>query len=289
MALWLIGGTQESRHCVERLMAQWPDPGPHAPLRLMITVTTQAARALYAEHPGVVVRVGQMAADQAHVFLMQHGITAILDMSHPFATAISTLAIALAQQYHLPYLRYERAIAPPPHQLWQDHANRPGFVHLTEIKHALDETYLTPQERTLLTLGRQWLPLFEPWQRRTQLFARILPMAAAVTTAIAAGFTRQRLIALHPPVTPALEMALWQQWQITQVITKASGAPGGEATKYEIAAQLGVRLVVIDRPKIAYPQQTDRLNTAIAFADQQCRQFCAIADVSKPMDKGIEI
>ncbi|MDA0867399.1 MAG: precorrin-6A/cobalt-precorrin-6A reductase, partial [Cyanobacteria bacterium] len=93
-----------------------------------------------------------------------------------------------------------------------------------------------------------------------------LPMAEAVTAAIAAGFTRQRLIALHPPVTPALEKALWQQWEISQVITKASGAPGGEATKYEIAAQLGVRLLVIDRPPIAYPRQTHCLTTAIAFA-----------------------
>ncbi|HEY9888120.1 MAG TPA: hypothetical protein V6D02_06945, partial [Candidatus Obscuribacterales bacterium] len=31
------------------------------------------------------------------------------------------------------------------------------------------------------------------------------------------------------PISPELERALWQQWQLTQVITKASGHPGGEA------------------------------------------------------------
>jgi precorrin-6A/cobalt-precorrin-6A reductase len=261
MALWLIGGTQESRHCVEGLLAQWPAGSP-----LLITVTTPSARSLYPEHPGVSIQVGKLNADQAGALIRQHSITAILDASHPFATEISTLAIALAQRYDLPYLRYERSQATPLHQPWQDSAHRAGLERFTDIQQVLCDDYLAPQERTLLTLGRRWLPLFQPWQERTTLFARVLPMAEAVAAAISAGFTRQRLIALHPPVTPALETALWQQWNLTQVITKASGAPGGETTKQAIAAQLGIRLLVIDRPILAYPLQTDCLKAAIAFA-----------------------
>jgi precorrin-6A/cobalt-precorrin-6A reductase len=233
---------------------------------MVITVTTPSARSLYPEHPDGWIQIGKLSLDQADALIRQYSITAILDASHPFATEISTAAITLAQQYNLPYLRYERRPSAAPYQPWQDRAERPGLVRLTDIKQVLCETYLAPQERTLLTLGRQWLPLFQPWQSRTTLFARVLPMSDAIAAAITAGFTRQRLIAIHPPIAPALEAALWQQWALTQVITKASGEPGGEATKQDIATQLGIRLVVIKRPPVNYPLQTHSLDTAIVFA-----------------------
>jgi precorrin-6A/cobalt-precorrin-6A reductase len=83
-------------------------------------------------------------------------------------------------------------------------------------------------ERTLLTLGYRQLRPFAPWQSQACLFARILPSLPALDGALAAGFTPERLIALRPPISAELETALWQQWQITQVITKASGPAGGE-------------------------------------------------------------
>jgi precorrin-6A/cobalt-precorrin-6A reductase len=102
------------------------------------------------------------------------------------------------------------------------------------------------------------------------LFARILPSPTALEAVLAAGFTPDRIIALRPPITAELEVALWRQWQITQVITKASGQAGGEDRKQAIAAKLGVRLIRIARPAIAYPKQTDSLDTAIEFALRYC-------------------
>jgi precorrin-6A/cobalt-precorrin-6A reductase len=58
------------------------------------------------------------------------------------------------------------------------------------------------------------------------------------------------------------------------VVTKASGTAGGEDIKHQIAAELGVKLIVIDRPSIAYPQQTSDLQTALAF----CLAFCQAVD-----------
>jgi precorrin-6A/cobalt-precorrin-6A reductase len=91
------------------------------------------------------------------------------------------------------------------------------------------------------------------------------PQPDAIAAALAAGFLPQRIIALRPPISPALEQALWQQWQITQVVTKASGATGGEDHKRAIAAQLGVRLFVLTRPRLPYPHQTQVLAAALAF------------------------
>lgn len=263
-ALWLIGGTQESRQLVQQWVQTLP---PHALLQphCIITVTTAAARALYLPVPQLRVQVGQLTAAQIDDFVHHHRIGAILDMSHPFATAISQLAIALAQQRQLPYLRYERPIVSVSQAAWHDQQGRPGMVGVSQLQDVLTPELLE-RDRTLLTLGYRQLSVWAPWQSRATLFARILPSPVALNAALQAGFTPDRLVALRPPISAALEQALWQQWQITQIVTKASGQPGGQDYKQALAAAMGVRLIQIQRPAIAYPHQTDDLDTALQFA-----------------------
>ena len=263
--LWIIGGTEESRRLVNLILTHTSQPS-RSPLPLLISVTTASARRLYPEHSAVTVAVGKLTAAQADAFIHTHAVGAILDASHPFATDISHLAIALAHQYELPYLRYERPqIAAPANRTWLDAAGRPGNIVVSQLADLFAAGYLA-QERTLLTLGYRILSDFASWQSRGLLYARILPSETALAAALAAGFTSDRLIALRPPISKSLESALWQQWQITQVVTKASGQAGGEEHKLAIAAQLGVRLIRIARPELTYPAQTHCFDTAVEFA-----------------------
>lgn len=70
---------------------------------------------------------------------------------------------------------------------------------------------------------------------------------------------------MRPPISADLEKALWRHWQISMVVTKASGASGGEDIKREVADELGVSLVVIEPPLVEYPQVTSDLSEAIEF------------------------
>lgn len=266
--LWLIGGTAESRWLVDKIKMVVDSP------LLTVTVTTEAACSLYPNLSRNHLWIGQLTPDEADHFIEMNTVGAILDLSHPFATQISQLAIALAQRYQLPYLRYERAnISVLPEQEWQDSQGRPGNICLSHISDLLTEEYLEG-ERTLLTLGYRMLANFQPWQARGILFARILPSQPALEASLKAGFTPSRLIALRPPISPSLEKSLWRQWKITQVVTKASGQPGGEMEKQAIAAELGVRLIRLVRPQLAYPNQTDSLDTSLTFALHYCKSRC---------------
>ncbi|MBE9204924.1 precorrin-6A/cobalt-precorrin-6A reductase, partial [Synechocystis salina LEGE 06099] len=80
-----------------------------------------------------------------------------------------------------------------------------------------------------------------------------------------AGFTSDRIIALRPPVAESLETALWQQWQIQVVVTKASGAQGGEDVKKRVAQALGVTLIRIARPKNKVGQTVNDLAPIYQF------------------------
>lgn len=244
--IWLIGGTQESAQ-LARAIAQ-------ANLSCIVSITTESAIALYPA--GFPVHVGALAADAVFDFLQKHQISVVLDASHPFAAEISRSAIAACTQQNLPYLRFERARIAA------------HGTTVTNFEQLLNCDWLAGK-RVLLTIGYRFLPLFQAWQAKATLFTRILPSTVALETALKSGFTSDRIIALRPPISYELERSLWQQWQISVVVTKASGAPGGEDTKRQVAEQLGVQLILVERPAIAYPQQTSDVSDAIAF----CRQF----------------
>jgi precorrin-6A/cobalt-precorrin-6A reductase len=253
--IWLIGGTQESAELAIAIA--------QAQLSCTVSITTETAKALYAQVPELQVVVGRFSWDQLLNFLQTERIVAILDASHPYAVEISQRAIAAAAQLQIPYLRFER----PSLATATLSADNP-VIELDSFTALLSGTYLQGQ-RVLLTIGSKPLPLFASWQAQSILFARILPSPVALETALAAGFTSDRLLAIRPPISPEIERALWQHWQISLVVTKASGKPGGENIKRAVAAELGSTLVVITRPDLAYPQQTNSLTAALAF----CRKL----------------
>jgi len=261
--IWLIGGTQESATLARSLV--------QTNLPCVVSVTTDSARSLYPRSPLLAVWVGQLTQETITAFLSQYQIQVILDASHPFAVEISQLAIANAAVVRIPYLRFERASLEPASLPTADlhtyHRNAPQSFTFSDFSQ-LFKTPLLEDQRVLLTLGYRYLPLFQPWQTEATLYARILPSIVALEAAIASGFTPDRLIALRPPISAQLECALWQQWNISVVVTKASGKAGGEDVKRQVAAELGVKLVIIDRPPIQYPEQTSEISTAIAFCQQ---------------------
>lgn len=252
--VWVIGGTGEAVALATALAADQ--------IPCVVTVTTAAARRAYPESAYLTVGVGALAAGAMGEFIEAQGIGAVLDASHPFAVEISAAAIAAAATHNLPYWRYERPTVPQP----SAHANLIRYVDNLEA--VLNRETLAGQ-RVLLTLGYRWLHHFAPWQAQSTLFARILPSMVALEAALAAGFTPERLIALRPPITAALEQALWQQWRITRVITKASGTPGGEDTKRAIAQELGLALTILNRPRLNYPTVCHSQPDAIA----RCRTW----------------
>lgn len=247
--LWLIGGTTESATLALAIASLG--------LPCIVTVTTAAAEALYPKIPTLQVWVGRLDINQLKQFLQQQQIAAVLDASHPYAVEISRMAIKAAAQQQIPYLRFER-------QAVDTLTDTSGVIFLDSFDTLLAGDYLY-QQRVLLTVGYKALPLFLNWQERSILFTRILPAVASLEVAIASGFSSDRIIALRPPVNAELEKALWLHWEISLVVTKASGVAGGEDVKRLVAAELEIPLVIISRPIVEYPQQTSDCSTALEF------------------------
>lgn len=258
--IWLIGGTSESRAIAHHLSEQ--------SLPYIVTVTTESARQLYPTD--ACVQVAPLNSQAIEQLVQQWQIKCILDASHPFACEISRQAMDCARKGAIAYLRYERT-RPQPQDISIENAS---VISVDSIKTLVTSDILNHQ-RVLFCLGYRHLHQFSSLRSTAQLFARILPSVAAMEGAIAAGFAPSEIIALRPPVSPALEAALWQQWNITRVVAKASGSAGGELTKRQTAEALGpdVKLVLIQRPPMTYPAQTHQLSDMVNFAAKTLRCF----------------
>jgi precorrin-6A/cobalt-precorrin-6A reductase len=249
--IWLIGGTTESAVIAKQIVA--------LEYNCLVTVTTESAIALYPDSDFITVKVGTLSPSQMRELVKKERIEVIIDASHPYAVAVSQSAIALSQQCNLPYLRYERPALSP-----QDSSS---IIELDSFETLVQGNYLY-QQRVLLTIGYKALPLFQSWHEKAHLFARILPTIPSLENALEAGFTQKQLIALRPPVSYQLEKALCEQWEISLIVTKASGKAGGEDTKQAIAKALNIPLMIIRRPDLAYPRKTSKLEDVVNFCYQ---------------------
>ncbi|MFP4120514.1 precorrin-6A/cobalt-precorrin-6A reductase [Coleofasciculus sp.] len=85
---------------------------------------TAAAKSLYPQTPNLQIQVGRLNGKQIEQLCQQQQITAILDASHPYAVEISRIAIATAQGFQIPYLRFERP------RVEGDGGDEGGFSHI---------------------------------------------------------------------------------------------------------------------------------------------------------------
>lgn len=248
--LWLIGGTGDSVRIVEMIK--------NHSFPLIITVTTSTAANLYPTNLNL--QIGKLDVVGIGRLCQQNNIKGIIDASHPFAVNISQQAMEVAKGEGIPYLRYER-----PSLIDNFYP-----IYLNSFEALRTGNYLK-NKRVLLTIGCNYLSHFQSWHQQATLYTRILPKLTSLKMALNAGFTESQIIALRPPIGLELERSLWQQWDINLVVTKASGRQGGEDIKTKVAKELNIPLIVIRRPPLTYPQQTEQLSDIIKFC-YQCFQ-----------------
>ena len=187
--------------------------------------------------------------------VLRQGITLLVDATHPFACLASQNAMAAAAATGVPYLRLERpATALPDHPLVHEAADLGDC-----IKKALGLGKVI-----FSTLGSKNLAPLLAATRPTgaKVVARVLPDSTVIRSCQELGLTPADLVAVQGPCSRELNAALYRQYQAQVVLTKNSGPTGGVEEKIAAALQVGIPIVVWQRPKLPYPlvlQQPDEV------------------------------
>ncbi len=223
--LLLLGGTSEAGRLAEALCARGD----------LVVVTSLAGRtASAAALPGQHRTGGFGGTEGLAAYLRAERISALVDATHPFAARMRWHAYEACNRTGVPRLRLER----PP---WQA---QPGDRWTVVATLAAGATVIGsgPSRRVFVTIGRGELAALAPASdgRRRWLVRCLDP---------------PERLPLHPaevvldrgPFSVDGETALLVHHRIDLVVTKNSG---GDATaaKLEAARNLGVAVLVIDRP-----------------------------------------
>ncbi len=242
--LWLIAGTGEGpRLAAALLQAGW---------LVRVSVVSNAAARAYAPHPGLQLAAGAIGSlspqDTPLAGVRQELERArtrhqpyrwVIDASHPFASRITAALARGCGEAGVPLLRLQRPELPGAAvEILGDLADLQGRV--------------CGGERCLLAIGARRLTEAVGRTPGALHHARILPRPLALQQAMAAGLAAERVACLQPLTSgserAAVEEALCRRWRIQTVLCRRSGGPG-EAQWRAIAHDLGLRLLLLERPE----------------------------------------
>jgi precorrin-6x reductase len=244
-ALWVFSGTSDGNALANRLAA--------CGNAVVVSAATEYGATLVQEDcPGVTVWAGRAGVEARRRVLVASGASALIDATHPYAGAISQQLIALSRELDIEYLRYERPstlLARVPAQ------GADSAIELCASPEHAAQRAIAQGQRIFLATGSKDLATFlqAPGAADKKWFVRITAEPDFIQRAIDLGVPRSQICAMQGPFSQVFNTALWQDWQIDCVVTKDSGEAGGFDAKAAAAAALGIPLLVIERPQVAYP------------------------------------
>lgn len=236
--VWVFSGTSDGNALARELAETY---GP-----VIVSTASEYGGEIVRERcPGVTVWSGRQGVEVRRRVLRSSRARAIVDATHPYAQVISGQLIGLAEELSIPYLRYERPGIPEGES-----------VSWCESPADAAERAISVGTRIFLATGSKDLATFlqAPNAGSREWFVRLTPEPALIRRAIGLGISRDRILAMQGPFSEAFNQALWRDQGIDCVVTKDSGEAGGFSAKARAAAALGIPLLVIRRPKLAYPR-----------------------------------
>ncbi|GBQ09387.1 cobalt-precorrin-6A reductase [Swaminathania salitolerans] len=244
MNILILGGTPEARLLCNAL-ANIPD----------IHITFSFAGVTPALHPpGATVRTGGFGgADGLRAFLEAQAIHAVIDATHPFAARMSGNAVAAARLASCPLLRMVR----PP---WPDPPGR-NWHHVPEIAAVPDALGSRPR-RVFLSTGRKETAPFLDTPH-----AYLLRCIVSPDTLLPPHI---RILQARGPFSPESERALFRDERIDCLVTKNAGGMAVSA-KLEAARDLGIDVIMIDRPPLPPAQECHTIGDALIWIQDTLR------------------
>ncbi|MEG5234427.1 cobalt-precorrin-6A reductase [Microcoleus sp. AT9b-C3] len=177
----------------------------------------------------------------------------LIDATHPFAAQISANAAVAAAECNVPYLMLVRpAWERVEGDRWIDVAGH------SEAARAL----LGQSQRVFLTIGRQELAAF------AGLDAIWFLMRAIDPPALNSPIPNGKLLLARGPFSLEEERQLLLEYEIDTIVSKNSGG-GATYAKIVAARELGIPVVMVQRPRIADVEQVADVEGAIAWLVKQ--------------------
>lgn len=230
----LLGGTSETAE-IARGLAE-------AGCAVLVSTATDAGPSV-GDHPRIATRVGRLPRADMLSLVRDRGIRAIVDATHPYATAVRAAAVWTADRANVPYMTFVRPAAQPSGE----------NVLVAKDHEAAADLAFAASKPVLLTTGSRNLGpyLRESRRRGVPLFARVLDHPDSIDACRNAGLGDDKIIVGRGPFPVEENRAAIRTYGIGALVTKDSGTAGGVSEKLEAARKEGCQVVVVQRPQLS--------------------------------------
>lgn len=248
--IFFIAGTEDGRKLAEFLSEKSFD--------VTASVVSDYGRKLLETCAGIKINDKPLERDELEKILREDNFNCLVDASHPYAKNISTNAISAAQAAQIVYIRYERAEI--------NFAYEKIFPVDSYEAAALKAAELG--KNIYLTTGSRSLKIFVDLLKDRNLTVRVLPTAEVLNQCEALNLSPKNIVAMQGPFSTELNAELFKHAGAEVIVTKNSGSIGGADTKLEAAQILNLPVVMINRPKIFYPNLATTFNDVLKFLEE---------------------
>ena len=246
MNVMVMAGTKDAANIIKKLSST-------DKFKILATTTTSYGADI-AKTAGAdnVISKG-LTLDELVEVIKTNDISVLIDATHPFAAIATHNAIESSNITKIKYLRFERPL---------EDLNENDLIH--EVS-SFEEAALKSEEltkgRVLHLAGVSTLkPIIEKIDS-SRLFTRVLPAISSIQKCIDLGLKQENIIAMQGVFSKKFNRILFEEYNISLIITKESGETGGTLSKISAAVELGLDVVLVTRPKVA------ELENKISFTD----------------------
>ena len=247
MKIFLMAGTEDGRKLAEFLLKRG--------VEVTASVVSDYGKKLLAQYQNISINNKKLDAAELAEFLTVGKFAALVDASHPYAVEATKNAVDACAKVNIPYLRFERATGK---------FERLNACHVSSYEDAAIKA-AELGKNIFLTTGSKTLKIFVELLKGCNITARVLPTAEVLAQCEKLGLTPKQIIAMQGPFSTELNIEMFKQAGAEVIVTKDSGQIGGADTKIAAAQILNLPVVIIDRPKIFYPNVAATFEEVLAF------------------------
>ena len=238
MTVLLLSGTQEGRLLADALAAQ------AVPAIASLAGATRAP-----QDQALPTRIGGFGgADAFRDYMLETGIRAVLDATHPFAHRMSHRSATICAALGIPYCQVLRPA-------WGATSDD-RWIHIAHEHDAA--AHVAPKDIVFLATGRQTLDKFASLRARYIYCRQIDPPDRPFPLESGA------YIVGRPPFSIEDEMALFQKLKIDWLVVKNAGG-ATSFSKLLAARAVGLRVLMIDRPDQPDAQRVETVEAAMSW------------------------
>ena len=196
------------------------------------------------EHSLRTVHRGRMDREAMEQFFEHGDFAVVVDATHPYAKHVTENIAAAAESKSVPYLRLKR-------EGYKETGTEERKAENLSLQYfATHEACVQALKKTegniLLTTGSKDLFRYSSEEEvRDRLYVRVLPGLESLKICMEQGIRGKQILALQGPFSAELNEALIRQYQISCLVTKDGGIPGGYPEKLQAAGRCGIPVFVI--------------------------------------------